>query len=187
MMDMPQTKRDGKIEMKLRRVSQLLHTLDPSPFRESDLAVEAEEYIVGRALELPKGAPIRILIYLPTAESAQDSKLDIAGAIRNYFDLRSQAVTREMRELFKTGRLSLVIGVTVLSACLLLGWLFAQRVSEGPISRIISERFLIFGWVAIWKPSEIFLYAWPPLRRRRKLYRRLADANVSLHADATLK
>jgi hypothetical protein len=31
--------------------------------------------------------------------------------------------------------------------------------------------------------SEIFLYAWPPLRRRRELFRRLADANVALHAD----
>lgn len=92
--------------MKLRRVSQLLHTLDPSPFRESDLSLEAEEYLVDRALELQKGTKIEIVIYLPAEEFSQASTLDIAGAIRNYFDLRSQAVTREMRELFKTGRLS---------------------------------------------------------------------------------
>jgi hypothetical protein len=41
----------------------------------------------------------------------------------------------------------------------LLGWLLAQEINEGPVSRIVSESFLIFGWVAIWKPSEIFLYA----------------------------
>jgi hypothetical protein len=179
------TERHGLIEMKLRRVSQLLHTLDPSPFRESDLALEAEEYIVGRALELPKGARIEIVIYLPAEEFSQASTLDIADAIRNYFDLRSEAVTREMRELFKTGRLSLVIGVTVLSACLLLGWLFAQKITEGPLSRILSESFLIFGWVAIWKPSEIFLYAWPPLARRRKLFRRLSQATIVLDAEAS--
>lgn len=43
----------GHIEMKLRKVAQLFDTMDPSPFRESDLAVQAEEYIVGRAMELP--------------------------------------------------------------------------------------------------------------------------------------
>jgi hypothetical protein len=32
----------GRIEMKLRKVSQLFNTLDPSPFRESDLALQAE-------------------------------------------------------------------------------------------------------------------------------------------------
>lgn len=169
--------------MKLRRVSQLLHTLDPSPFRESDLSLEAEEYLVDRALELQKGTKIEIVIYLPAEEFSQASTLDIAGAIRNYFDLRSQAVTREMRELFKTGRLSLVVGVTVLSICLLLGWLFAQKINEGPASRILSESFLIFGWVAIWKPSEIFLYAWPPLARRRKLFRRLSEATVVLDVE----
>jgi hypothetical protein len=171
--------------MKLRRVTQLFHTLDPSPFRESDLALEAEEYIVGRALELQKDVEIEIVIYLPAEEDPQASTLDIAGAIRNYFDLRSEAVTREMRELFKTGRLSLVIGVAVLSACLLLGWLFAQRINEGPVSQIVSESFLIFGWVAIWKPSEIFLYSWPPLARRRKLFRRLAEATVVLNVEAS--
>jgi hypothetical protein len=179
------TERNRRIEIKLRRVSQLLRTLDPSPFRESDLALEAEEYLVGRALELPKSINIEIVIYLPADESSQVSSLDIAGAIRNYFDLRSQAVTREMQELFKTGRLSLVIGVTVLSVCLLLGWLFAQKISEGPLSRILGESFLIFGWVAIWKPSEIFLYAWPPLARRRKLFRRLAAATVILNVEAS--
>ena len=36
----------GIIEMKLRTVSQLFNTLDPAPFRERDLAKEAENYIV---------------------------------------------------------------------------------------------------------------------------------------------
>lgn len=136
--------RPGRIEMKLRRVSQLLHTLDPSPFWESDLALEAEEYLVGRVLELQKGIPIDIIIYLPAGEFSKASTLDIAGAIRNYFGLRSQAVTRQMRELFKIGRLSLIIGLIVLTACLLLGWLFAQGISEGPLARILSESLLFW-------------------------------------------
>lgn len=170
----------GHIEMKLRKVAQLFDTMDPSPFRESDLALQAEEYIVDRAMELPANVPIEIVVYLPPEELSQASASDIPGAIKDFFDLRSQAVSRELSELFKTGRLSLVVGVAILSVCLLLGWLFVERMKEGPFSQILSESFLILGWVAIWKPSEIFLYAWPPVAARRKLFRRLSEANVLL-------
>lgn len=170
----------GRIEIKLRKVAQLFNTMDPSPFRESDLAPEAEDYIVGRALELPANIPIEIVIHLPSDELSQASALDIASAIKDYFDLRSQAVSRELAELFKTGRLSLLIGLAILSVCLLLGWLFVQRIYEGPLSQVLTESFLILGWVAIWKPSDIFLYAWPPVAARRKLFRRLSEATVVL-------
>ncbi len=88
-----------------------------------------------------------------------------------------------MRELFKTGRLSLAVGLSILSLCLVLGWLLLRKLDASPVSHILQESFLIFGWVAIWKPSDIFLYAWPPIARRRALFRRLAAADVALDSD----
>ena len=173
----------GRIEIKLRKLSQLFNTLDPSPFRESELALEAEDYIVGRALELPSDVPIEIIVHLPSDELSRASASDIVVAMKDHFDLRSQALTREMRELFKTGRLSLAIGLSILSLCLVLGWLLLRKLGESPVSQILKESFLIFGWVAIWKPSDIFLYEWPPIARRRKLFRRLSSANVVLDSE----
>ena len=43
---------------------------------------------------------------------------------------------------------------------------------------MIEESFLILGWVANWRPLEIFLYDWWPVARRRDLYRRLSSASV---------
>ena len=176
----------GRIEMKLRKVSQLFDTLDPSPFRETDLAIQAEEYIVDRALEFSDRVHIEIVIYQPPDELRKTNVSDIAAAVRYYFGLRSQAVSRELSELFKTGRLSLVVGMVILFICLLLGWSFSQRMTEGPFSRVFSESFLILGWVAIWKPSEIFLYAWPPVAARIKLFDRLSGATVLLDEDDTV-
>jgi hypothetical protein len=45
---------------------------------------------------------------------------------------------------------------------------------------ILKESVLILGWVANWRPLEIFLYDWWPLARRRDLYLRLAAARVEL-------
>lgn len=171
----------GLIEIELRQISQLFNTLDPSPFRDSDLALEAADYIVDRARDLPKDVPIEIVIHLPPGELSQASAVDIAGAVKDYFRMRVHATSMELRELFKTGRLSLIVGVAVLSVCLLLGLLFVNSLKQGPFADILRESFLIFGWVAIWKPSEIFLYAWPPIARRRKLLRRLSEATVRIN------
>ncbi len=167
----------GRIEIKLAQIAQLFNTMDPSPFREGDLSVEAEDYIVGRALDLPSAAPIEIVLHLSVDPAPQASAPEVARAVKDYFRLRSEAVATELKQLFKTGRLSLVVGVIVLSSCLLIG-LLASRMDEGPLSEILRESFLIFGWVAIWKPSEIFLYEWPPIVRRRKLFDRLSRARV---------
>jgi hypothetical protein len=34
--------------------------------------------------------------------------------------------------------------------------------------------------VVIWRPAEMFLYDWLPLLRRQRLYRRLAEARVTV-------
>ena len=50
--------------------------------------------------------------------------------------------------------------------------------TEAPFKRLVEESFLILGWVANWRPLEIFLYDWWPIARRRDLYRRLSNAVV---------
>jgi hypothetical protein len=90
----------------------------------------------------------------PSAELAKAGRIEMK--LRT---VRSHHTSRELRELFRTGRHSLLVGLIVLSTCLLLGWLFVRKLDEGPFPDILRESFLILGWVAIWKPSEIFLYA----------------------------
>jgi hypothetical protein len=48
------------------------------------------------------------------------------------------------------------------------------------VAQVVEESLLIFGWVANWRPIEIFLYEWWPIVRRRNLYQRLSAAEVEL-------
>jgi hypothetical protein len=41
---------------------------------------------------------------------------------------------------------------------------------------------LIIGWVAMWRPLEIFLYEWVPIRRRRKVLEQLSKMAVLVQA-----
>ena len=168
------------IEVKVESVSQLFDTLDPFPFPERDLDKDAEEYIVGWARELPRDAPITIVIHLPESELAKHDPGTLASALGRFFEYRSGILLRDLNELFRVGRTALFIGASVLALCLLGARLAASQLDETPVGRFVQESLVILGWVANWKPIEIFLYDWWPLVRRRNLYRRLANASVQL-------
>lgn len=168
------------IELRVEKIAQLFQTLDPFPFRERDLDTEAEEFIVGWARELPAGRAIKILVHLPEAETKTRAAGELREAFRRFFSDRAIAVQSEIKELFRIGRRSLWIGISILVACLLAAHLAAGYLIESPFRRLVEESFVILGWVANWRPLEIFLYDWLPLVRKRDLYRRLAAAKLDL-------
>lgn len=135
---------------------------------------------MGWARELPRERPIEIVVHLPRAESAGDKARQLSDALSRYFAYRADMVGRDLNELFRVGRLSLVIGLAVLALCTLLRGELARYLGDQGYVRLLAEGLLILGWVANWRPIEIFLYDWWPLRRRRNLFRRLATATVRL-------
>ena len=171
-------KTGGDIEIRLRDLSHLFIGPDPSPFREGNLTPEAEEYFLQKTKDLPKNQPVRIVIHLPADEAARHSPPDIAAAMTHHFASSANAESRKLRELFRTGRGAGLIGFATLATCLFLAWHVTENLPARPITRILQESFVILGWVSIWKPLEIFLYEWLPPDRRRRLFRRLAAAEV---------
>jgi hypothetical protein len=168
------------IELRVDNIAQLFHTLDPFPFRERDLDKEVEEFIVGWARELTTDHAITIVIHLPEAAAQTNAAPELREALQGYFAHHADAVQREINELFRIGRRSLAIGASILIACLSLAHFAGGFLVASPFKRLVEESFLILGWVANWRPLEIFLYDWLPPTRRRDLYRRLAAANVEL-------
>jgi hypothetical protein len=169
------------IRLQVQTIAQLFHTLDPLPFRERDLDEAVEAYIVGSAGELPASHPIVIMVHLPEAEARRAETQRIDEGMRRYFAYRAEVAGWDLRDLFRTGRAALAIGLTTLALCIVAGgashWLLGEG---GYIRRFFDEGLIIIGWVANWRPIEIFLYDWWPIVRRRNLYLRLAEASVRL-------
>lgn len=170
------------IEVRVENISQLFDTLDPYPFPDRDLDSDAEEYIVSWARELPRDAPITIVIHMPAAEAAKQDAATLKAAFSRYFSYRTGVILRDLNELFRVGRMALLIGIAVLALCLTVARLGAALFPGGPFGPFLQESLIILGWVANWKPIEIFLYDWWPLVRRRNLYRRLSEASVQIRA-----
>jgi hypothetical protein len=171
--DMQKSPEPGMIELRVRDLSDLLVTASP-PFKGAALAPDAASYIVRKAKQVPAREPIHLLI-----ESAEPLGRDVGPIVAAYFREAATAESQDMRELFRSGRKALLIGLITLSLCLFLAWYFTYEVEQRPITRLIQESFVILGWVSMWKPIEIFLYEWLPFARRRKLFLRLSSANVT--------
>lgn len=170
----------GSIEIRLEKLSQLFHSLDPYPFRERDLDRDAEEFIVDWARELPHNQPLSILVHLPKPEAESEHAAQVEGAVRRYFKYRAVVAAHDLKELFAVGRVYLLIGLTMLIACMAAAQLVSNLAGKTSWAPIVSEGFIILGWVANWRPAEIFLYDWWPMARRRRLMRRLSEASVAL-------
>jgi hypothetical protein len=166
-----------KIEINLNRLTQLFNSFDPSPFHERDLDREAENYIVGSAEEAPRQRPLALVIHLPADQMPAAGLPDLRQAIHNYFAYRQDQESRRLRLLFRDGRVALMIGLAFLFSCVLLRELASSFGNDAP-SEIFGEGMLIIGWVAMWRPLEIFLYEWVPIRRRCRILANLAQMAV---------
>ena len=123
---------------------------------------------------------IKIVTHIPEREAQTKAAREIGEAFARYFAYRADLLQRNLNELFRVGRRSLAIGIPILLVCLVSAQIVNGYLVEAPFRRLVEESFLILGWVANWRPLEIFLYDWWPLRRRRDLYRRLAEAEVEV-------
>jgi hypothetical protein len=147
------------IEVHVGELKQLFNAIDPSPFRDKDLDPEA-------------GLP--------------DEAAVLRDAIHEFFSQRAQAYGRRLRELFRVGRTSLVIGLVALASAIALGDFLAALMKGSRIGEIVRESLTIGGWVSMWRPLEIFLYDWWPIRSEARLSERLAAMPIRIrYANAT--
>ena len=168
------------IEVDLKTPEQLYNSLDPSPFHERELDEKAERFIVGWAREAKSGEQLELIVTLPSHTRTGSAAERIPEAIHNHFQYRALQSRQDLHELFRIGRLSLLIGVLVLLACFGAIRYVSLTYGGNAVAAVTIESLLILGWVANWRPLEIFLYDWWPLRRQIALFKRLADMKVEV-------
>lgn len=174
-----------RIELRLRELAQLFNSLDPAPFFEKDLDPDAEQFIESWALEFPPDSRLQVVVHLERLPGEVDAEALVSTAIRNYFAYKAELKRRELKLLFREGRISLTVGLSFLSVCLLVANL-APAFATGPALEIVREGLTIGGWVAMWQPLQTFLYDWLPLVRRRRIYHGLAVAQVRVTQARTV-
>lgn len=118
-------------------------------------------------------------------DSGGTSPKDLQTALENYYGRMATSARRAVREHLRSSEWTLVagMGVFLLSMGLrsMLGGLL------GALPQILDEGLIILAWLALWRPAEMLLYGWVPLRRKQQLYERLAGIRVFVRPDGPAK
>ena len=160
-------------------LKQLFNPMDPSPPREKDLAAQPVEYIVALARAAKGNARLALQVDVDTPVAAEDVA-NVGDAAREFFRQRSLSSDRRLSQLFSVGRTSLAIGIAALAVAVVLAGIVKRAVGDQTIAALLRETLVIGGWVAMWRPLEIFLYDWWPIRAERDLYNRLSVMPVNV-------
>ena len=163
----PPYRREGatwQIDLQLDHLQQLVNSMDPTPFPGRDLDPDAERYIVDAARELPG------------AENAAR----VGAMLGHYFQWEAESAGRRLREHLHAAWRTTLLGLAFMALCMLARSLLLPV--DGLPAHTAAEGLLVIGWVALWRPLEMFLYDWWPLRREARLMRRLTGLAVSLRA-----
>jgi hypothetical protein len=166
------------LEIYVADIQRLFNSMDPAPFFERDLDPNAAGYIREWAEELPGKGPLTLVVRLGTPLGAADTAAGVERSVREHFQRRAAASRRELRDLLRMGRYSLLAALLFLGPVIVIAESAAQMVQTERYAALIENSLVIGAWVALWRPIEIFLYDWWPIRAEARLFDRLNRMEV---------
>jgi len=127
------------------------------------------------------------VIHLDEARPEPPAELNalVTEAVHSHFKYRAESKRRQYRALRARGRISLSVGIGFYALCFLAGQALVRFFSDSPVAELGQESLLIGGWVAMWRPLEIFLYDIWELRRQMREYLRLSRMQVHVECPRT--
>jgi hypothetical protein len=172
------------IELHVPELRLLFEVIDYSPLGVKDLDPRVEDFIVSAARSAPRNAPLALQVHVDRP-APPDEAAAVGPAVDEFFRLRSLNARRRLRQLFRMGRTSLLIGLSVLALAVIIASVVDMALEGRRIGALIRESTVIGGWVAMWRPLEIFLYDWWPIRAERQLFLRLSAMPVRIMFKAS--
>jgi hypothetical protein len=123
---------------------------------------------------------LALLVHLERSAGPTDEVPLLGESIHQYFKQRATDARRRLRELFRRGRISLAIALVFLGTSIAAGDVVASFLRDTHVGEIMREGLLIGGWVAMWRPLEVFLFDWWPIRAEARLFDRLSTMPVRI-------
>lgn len=168
------------IEVRVTELRRLFNAIDPSPFYDRDLDPNAEEFIANWARGVPASVPLGLRVHIDGPAGATGDAEMLRDAVQQHFRRKSVASRQRLRALFERGRVSLVIGLAFLGGSSWLANALARVPRGGGFGDLFRDSLVIGGWVAMWRPMEVFLYDWWPILAEARRYDRLAEMPVQI-------
>ena len=111
----------GVLNLYLADTRQLFNSMDPAPFRQRDLDPEAAAYILDWAREAPSGQALPLVLHLGRGPTTDEDAAMLRKSVHEHFQRRALATRRQLQQLFRVGRYSLLIALVFLALVIVVG------------------------------------------------------------------
>jgi hypothetical protein len=169
------------IDIVITNILQLFDRRDPSPFKEKDLDEDFARYLTLAMRELNQAEKVKLIIKMHEHVPKYLHAKDVEEAIFTFFSFEFENSENDLKLLFNQGRSALVMGLAFLALCYT-GFYFTKD-QKSLFFGVLGEGFHVLGWVAMWKPINLFLYEWWPIRDRIRLLGKLKKLKVEIVTD----
>jgi len=167
------------VDIRLASIAHLFDRRDPAPFRERDLDPGLVEYLIDAAEDLAPHGSFRLVFWFP----AEPIPADVTHACRAHFEYERARLARSRLRKRRVGQIALLVAISLL----VIGQMLAQLVGQWPAGSVrdaVIEGLVILSWVVLWRPIDVLIYDWLPVRAQHRLLRRLLEAPIDLRVDA---
>ena len=171
--------RSATVSIHVRDQAQLFNSLDPSPFWDRDLDRDAATYIEEEFTEKRHAEAWHLHVHVQEGEVLAEH---LQQAVSSYYSRLAGTARRELHEHVKLGQLALLGGVLIFLFSMGLRQILQNMAS---LPHILDEGLIILAWLALWRPTDVLVYEWVPIYRKRRLYERLAEIRVAIRSTSS--
>jgi len=137
---------------------------DPEPG--SDRYVSGMDYLYSEVRIYPRHEKFKVTIELPQEKITEGLLERTRAKMKRYCQFKVEQSHKELIALHHQFAFTLMAQSGI------------NKILEAVLQVIATLFVLSAGWVALWEPSEIFLYDWWPFRQDMRIYNKIADADL---------
>lgn len=178
---------EGEIVLTLSAREDLFTAPDLDPFEGQFASAAGIERISRKLAALPRSAPVpRLRIRLPAEEITPQAAAETRRALAAFSEAELESLSERWAGLARERRWSLLAGLSFLLVCTALASLAeAYHIAHPLLERFVVDGLVIAGWVALWHPLDLLLYAGWPLRHEGRVLRALAAMEVVVEPQSS--
>ncbi len=163
------------VDVRVGKLDQLFDNRDPAPFRERDLDPELAEYLYDSGEDLLGAERVRVVFWLEQPCVPKE----VEEAFRAHFEEARDRAKRDRRRQRGTGFVALFIALPAMAALLALSQFIVLWV-PGSGGAMLKEGLILSSWILMWRPAEVLIYDWIPVRHERRVLAKLLAADLAV-------
>jgi hypothetical protein len=169
------------VDVRISSFERLFDNRDPAPFRERDLDPGLAEYLRDASEDLAGQGRFRVVFWLdePCPQGA------IEQALRAHFEDELERIRRRRRRHRRIGQVALLLAVILIGVLLSVTKVITALLPGG-FGAVLREGLVISSWVVMWRPVEVLIYDWIPVRHERRTLARLLEAPIEVRVGSGL-